>query len=37
MRVSITDDPKLVDKKLFLFFDFMLTKLVTAGSSFSKL
>ena len=29
--------PKLVDKTLFLFFDFMLTIVVAAGSNFSKL
>ena len=37
IRVKMIEAPKLVDKTLFLFFDFMLTIVVAAGSNFSKL
>ena len=37
IKVNITDDPKLVDRTAFLFFDFIFTRLEAAGSSFSKL
>ena len=37
IRVKMIEAPKLVDKTLFLFFDFMLTIFEAAGSNFSKL
>ena len=37
IRVRMIEAPKLVDKTLFLFFDFMLTIFEAAGSNFSKL
>ena len=37
IRVRMIEAPKLVDKTLFLFFDFILTIVVAAGSNFSKL
>lgn len=37
IRVRMIEAPKLVDKTLFLFFDFMLTIFEAAGSKFSKL